>query len=141
MNSAGSTWASPDPVGYGDSSNLYAFGGEDPVNHSDPTGNCWNPFDERCRADMARGATAKLVTMDELSTAANKTFLQFNVGVVEGFVNLATVGQYNGVKRAIQQGKIRVPHSIKEASEVAQNITDAQSHGMGQFFTLGMLEP
>jgi RHS repeat-associated protein len=46
-------WLSPDPMGYRDSSNLYAFGGGDPVNHRDPTGKCWNPLDARCREDMA----------------------------------------------------------------------------------------
>ena len=32
------TWLSPDPKGYVDSSNLYAFAGGDPVNGRDPTG-------------------------------------------------------------------------------------------------------
>ncbi|MEO8215448.1 MAG: Ig-like domain-containing protein [Acidobacteriota bacterium] len=32
------TWLTPDPMGYGDSSNLYAFASGDPVNDSDPTG-------------------------------------------------------------------------------------------------------
>ena len=32
------TWLSPDPMGYVDSSNLYAFCGSDPVNCKDPTG-------------------------------------------------------------------------------------------------------
>jgi RHS repeat-associated protein len=31
-------WLTPDPMGYRDSSNLYAFGGGDPVNGRDPTG-------------------------------------------------------------------------------------------------------
>jgi hypothetical protein len=34
------SWLSPDPVGYRDSSNLYAFAGGDPVNGRDPTGTC-----------------------------------------------------------------------------------------------------
>ena len=33
------TFLTPDPQGYGDSSNLYAYCGGDPVNCSDPTGN------------------------------------------------------------------------------------------------------
>ncbi len=37
--SAGS-FLTPDPMGYQDSSNLYAFGAGDPVNRRDPTGNC-----------------------------------------------------------------------------------------------------
>ncbi|MFL6247285.1 MAG: RHS repeat-associated core domain-containing protein [Thermoanaerobaculia bacterium] len=32
------TWLSPDPLGYRDSSNLYAFAGGDPVNRQDPLG-------------------------------------------------------------------------------------------------------
>ncbi|HXA18390.1 MAG TPA: Ig-like domain-containing protein [Thermoanaerobaculia bacterium] len=32
------TWLTPDPLGYQDSSNLYAFAGGDPVNGRDPTG-------------------------------------------------------------------------------------------------------
>jgi RHS repeat-associated protein len=32
------TWLTPDPRGYRDSSNLYAFAGGDPVNHRDPSG-------------------------------------------------------------------------------------------------------
>ena len=32
------SWLSPDPLGYRDSSNLYAFAGGDPVNGRDPTG-------------------------------------------------------------------------------------------------------
>lgn len=35
---ATTTFLSPDPSGYRDSSNLYAFGAGDPVNHRDPTG-------------------------------------------------------------------------------------------------------
>ncbi|HEY0521450.1 MAG TPA: RHS repeat-associated core domain-containing protein, partial [Ilumatobacteraceae bacterium] len=34
------TWLSPDPMGYRDSSNLYAYAGGDPVNRRDPTGEC-----------------------------------------------------------------------------------------------------
>jgi RHS repeat-associated protein len=33
------TWLTPDPFGYGDSSNLYAFAAGDPINGRDPTGN------------------------------------------------------------------------------------------------------
>src|SRR5207248_4129286 len=32
------TWLTPDPLGYHDSSNLYAYAGGDPVNGRDPTG-------------------------------------------------------------------------------------------------------
>ncbi|MFL6244945.1 MAG: Ig-like domain-containing protein [Thermoanaerobaculia bacterium] len=32
------TWLGPDPMGYQDSSNLYAFAGGDPINRRDPTG-------------------------------------------------------------------------------------------------------
>jgi RHS repeat-associated protein len=32
------TWLTPDPMGYDDSANLYAYAGGDPVNGSDPTG-------------------------------------------------------------------------------------------------------
>jgi len=34
------SFLTPDPMGYTDSSNLYAFGAGDPVNQRDPTGNC-----------------------------------------------------------------------------------------------------
>jgi RHS repeat-associated protein len=40
------TWLTPDPMGYQDSSNLYAFCGGDPINCSDPRG-------EQSRADLA----------------------------------------------------------------------------------------
>ncbi|MGA7617086.1 MAG: DUF2235 domain-containing protein [Thermoanaerobaculia bacterium] len=39
------TWLSPDPLGYRDSSNLYAFAGGDPVNETDPTGLALYAFD------------------------------------------------------------------------------------------------
>jgi RHS repeat-associated protein len=35
------SFLTPDPFGYNDSSNLYAFAGGDPVNGRDPSGSCW----------------------------------------------------------------------------------------------------
>jgi len=137
------TVLTPDPLGYADSSNLYSYAAGDPVNNSDPTGLLCDKrkgesvfsldYLKRCSQDA-------LTVAGELGEAANKTFVQFNIGAVEGVVNLASGGQYNGVKQAIQQGKIRVPHSLKEANEVAQNINDAQLHGVGQFVTFGTLD-
>ncbi|HEX6639491.1 MAG TPA: RHS repeat-associated core domain-containing protein [Thermoanaerobaculia bacterium] len=46
---ASGTFLSADPMGYGDSSNLYAFGGGDPVNGRDPTGtSCLGIGDKPC---------------------------------------------------------------------------------------------
>jgi hypothetical protein len=135
-------------MGYHDASALYAFAAGDPVNGRDPSGNvCLNPFNKQCRQEMAIAAAkvehaveTATIYANELNDAAAKTFMQFNVGVVEGAINTATFGQYNGVKQAIKEGKIRVPHSLKEAGEVAENIQDAQLHGVGQFVTLGTLD-
>ncbi|HVS59523.1 MAG TPA: RHS repeat-associated core domain-containing protein, partial [Gemmatimonadaceae bacterium] len=41
LDHATGTWLSPDPLGYRDSSNLYAFAGGDPVNRRDPSGSNW----------------------------------------------------------------------------------------------------
>lgn len=134
------TWLTPDPSGYGDSANLYAFAGGDPVNRRDPTGQCWNPLKAECRDEMKRKLETAAIYADELNKAARDTFIEFNVGVVEGVVNIATAGQYNGVKQAIKEGQVRIPKSLKEAEEVAQNIRDAQLHGVGQFVTFGTLD-
>ncbi|HEX8170970.1 MAG TPA: Ig-like domain-containing protein [Thermoanaerobaculia bacterium] len=53
------TWLTPDPVGYDDSSNLYAFAGGDPVNSSDPTGLCLG-FGQGTCADWANAGKKKL---------------------------------------------------------------------------------
>jgi RHS repeat-associated protein len=52
------TWVSPDPRGYADSSNLYAFCGGDPINRRDPTG-------EDAVDDKVRGYTAWYVAQRE----------------------------------------------------------------------------
>lgn len=53
------SFLTPDPLGYIDSSNLYAFAGGDPVNFSDPTGECLGFGDGTC-ADFANAAKKKL---------------------------------------------------------------------------------
>ncbi|HKS23398.1 MAG TPA: Ig-like domain-containing protein [Thermoanaerobaculia bacterium] len=47
------TWLTPDPLGYKDSSNLYAYAGGDPVNRTDPAGT-----DERCKNTTLASAVA-----------------------------------------------------------------------------------
>lgn len=49
------TFLTPDPNGYGDSSNLYLFGKGDPVNHSDPRGREAIPASERTQIQCRTG--------------------------------------------------------------------------------------
>jgi RHS repeat-associated protein len=53
-------WLTPDPGGYTDSPNVYAYAGGDPVNHRDPTG--------RYEADMHFGITKFLALRAGFST-------------------------------------------------------------------------
>jgi len=62
------TWLTPDPLGYQDSSNLYAFAGGDPVNGRDPTGllcgrqpgESWLAWGTRCAEDVGNVGVAFL---------------------------------------------------------------------------------
>ena len=56
------TFLTPDPQGYGDSSNLYAYCGGDPVNCSDPTGNA---------AHVSRSGTIRRSIVERLRPSAS----------------------------------------------------------------------
>jgi RHS repeat-associated protein len=65
------TFLTPDPMGYRDSSNLYAFAGGDPVNGRDPTGMATDPLtkEEREQAQAKAAALNAQCRSDRLSAA------------------------------------------------------------------------
>ncbi|HVS32819.1 MAG TPA: Ig-like domain-containing protein [Thermoanaerobaculia bacterium] len=95
------TWLTPDPSGYIDSSNLYAYAGGDPVNAIDPTGNCTDPRKAECRRYM--WTFTKIFVPD------------FASGVAEVGANIITLGGYSGVKRAYERGDLTGSASVGEA--------------------------
>ncbi len=56
-------FASQDPIGFaGGDTNLYGYGGGDPINYTDPTGLFWNPLDE---VKKAAGKGLEIVTSQQ----------------------------------------------------------------------------
>lgn len=68
------SFLSPDPEGYGDSSNLYAFCGGDPVNCSDPRGERAMTGEDRQRLAMLKARGKKLY--DDFTTTGRGSFMQ-----------------------------------------------------------------
>jgi len=68
------TWLTPDPLGYQDSSNLYAFCGGDPVNCSDPTGLRAMTEEDKQRLGMLKARGKKL--FGDFMSGGRATFRQ-----------------------------------------------------------------
>lgn len=68
------TFLTPDPMGYADSSNLYAFCGGDPVNCSDPTGERGMTAEDARQLAQLRARGKKL--HDEFTSSGRATFQQ-----------------------------------------------------------------
>jgi RHS repeat-associated protein len=116
------TFLTPDPSGYADSSNLYAYGGGDPINNSDPTG-------ELCETSNASGVFSFAMRCGQDVSAVWQDFqLGVTKDVAEMGLNLVTVGGYGGVKQAYQEGKL---------DRGGLSGLDAYAGGVASFFTLG----
>ena len=101
------TWLTPDPIGYRDSSNLYAYAGGDPVNGRDPSGTCgdkrkgesWIAYGKRCAqesfneakkqaAHLVGGVLGVVVAGGE-AVAATARFIQDPPALPSDFVGLS----------------------------------------------------
>jgi RHS repeat-associated protein len=124
------TFLSPDPLGYNDSSNLYAFAGGDPVNHRDPTGTY--------EADVHHVLTEYLALHAGFSMSAATTVAAADEDVdqdesTEPQAN-AEAGRWDVVEVnhfAIQPGEKRVRRNSPAARQRAKTANDLRSLGSG----------
>jgi len=78
------TFVSPDPLGYVDSSNLYAFAGGDPVNRRDPTGMCGEPGEEQCGFWASAWKSAKETVSDQVQKGVDAAYFVADFVTDEG---------------------------------------------------------
>jgi RHS repeat-associated protein len=82
------SWLSPDPLGYQDSANLYAFCGGDPVNCSDPTGEAgWDPAAWGHWIDAQAKTVKRKIGAASIAVSAHT-----GVGAVDSYVNMQVAG-------------------------------------------------
>jgi RHS repeat-associated protein len=98
-------WLTPDPAGYRDSSNLYAFAGGDPVNRRDPTGKCWDLTDAKCRQEWAD--TAK----DFGSHTGHDLWNVASLGTLDRVQKQKNLGTLKGTLQSIGQGVTRISNA------------------------------
>ncbi|MEA2163770.1 MAG: hypothetical protein QOK37_1897 [Thermoanaerobaculia bacterium] len=92
------SWLSPDPLGYQDSSNLYAFAGGDPVNGRDPEGlGLWDDI----KGELAEKA-GNAVAVAELGVGLGKALFRPDLVVKEKVKE--TVDRIKRVAKAYKQG-------------------------------------
>jgi RHS repeat-associated protein len=94
------SWLSPDPVGYRDSANLYAYAGGDPVNARDATGLCFGS-DETC-ADIGSALWGMVSSKKELKKTLKRTGASVG-GAIVGAAK--TIASANPVSMAIAVAK------------------------------------
>jgi len=102
----------PDPMGYRDSSNLYAYSASDPVNGRDPSGECLGD-DTPCKYYLAEIPGFFGGVLKDTGSMA---------------LNLITLGGYSGFKRAYERG---------ELAEGGLSGGRAYVEGVADFFTVG----
>ena len=96
------TFLTPDPEGYGDSSNLYIFGKGDPVNNYDPTGR--TVALSGSAAEKRAAYTRLMRTIDNPAAARNITIDAFNRLQITGMTADDYLRTYTG--RAGQLGQM-----------------------------------
>ena len=135
------SWLTPDPMGYGDSANPYAFAGGDPVNGRDPTGLCLGldkegrPCSEYAR--MLPGFLAETFGFNELpktgssqvdQTIRNVALAPLRVAAVPAASILAT-GESTGelayrMERSTFNAEPALEASVDDALLVAGSMAD-----------------
>jgi RHS repeat-associated protein len=88
------TFLSPDPMGYVDSSNLYAFAGGDPINRRDPDGRCSACVWVYRTTEYIRSGQAG----EDLEKARDAVFKELSAAAIEEF---SPVGFFNGLSGAL----------------------------------------
>ena len=134
-------WLTPDPAGYVDSPNLYAYAGGDPVNFTDPTGRQGVPGIQQDNTRVATGARR-----DQQSGAGDFLWWLGKEVVFTAAEELTPVGVLNGLSGAVfgydfvrdervEGWKARtlsglsaaplVPSFVKKADDVVDAVGDA----------------